>query len=431
MDDLTELALVKVPAITDVGIGEVAQLGNAAYSRIKSIAVVDDNPERRSAVARVLEDLKTNTYQPTLYPLSWIGNPQLLLEQGLDVVFVSVDCGWDAALETIEILHRDGSLSAIAYSQAPNDELLIRCMRSGVREFLKFPFAPGAIEEAFNRIASQNQPAPVTKIINGKSFLFLGAKGGSGVTTTACNFAVSLARDSKQSTLLIDLNLPLGDVALNLGIANEFSTLDALNGAGRLDPTFLMDLVVHHSSGLHVLAAPGKFARVPPADESIDKLIEVAMQTFDYVVVDAGCRMDLAGTKAFDLASTIYFVTQVSIPELRNANRFIVGAMPPYLNKLDVVVNRYAPTLLGAGIEVIERALTRPVKWRIPNDFEAVRSMQNTATPFVLTESKIQRAIQIMAKTASGSQQEETPRKKKPGLFGLRSRVEAPADSAA
>ena len=88
---------------------------------------------------------------------------------------------------------------------------------------------------------------------------FLGAKGGDGVTTLACNFAVSMAKESGQSTLLIDLDLPLGDAALNLGVVAEYSTINALQNAARLDSAFLSKLLVKHSSGVSVLAAPGKF----------------------------------------------------------------------------------------------------------------------------------------------------------------------------
>ena len=55
----------------------------------------------------------------------------------------------------------------------------------------------------------------------------------------ASNFAVALAKESGQKTLLIDLDLPLGDAALNLGIAAEFSAIDALQQADRLDAQFL------------------------------------------------------------------------------------------------------------------------------------------------------------------------------------------------
>ena len=72
--------------------------------------------------------------------------------------------------------------------------------------------------------------------------MFLSAKGGSGVTTLACNFAVSLAQESRQRTLLIDLNLPLGDAAINLGIKAEYSIVSAFQNSSRLDSNFLSPL---------------------------------------------------------------------------------------------------------------------------------------------------------------------------------------------
>ena len=58
---------------------------------------------------------------------------------------------------------------------------------------------------------------------------------------------------------------------------------------------FLSKLLIKHSSGLSVLAAPGKFPSTRPTNEAIDKLMTVARQEFDYVVVDVGrgwtCRI--------------------------------------------------------------------------------------------------------------------------------------------
>jgi pilus assembly protein CpaE len=72
-----------------------------------------------------------------------------------------------------------------------------------------------------------------------------------------------------------------------------------------------------------VLAAPGKFTEIKSTNDDIDKLLAIARQDFDFVVVDAGTRLDLADSQLFDQAATIYLVTQVSIPELRNSNRLV------------------------------------------------------------------------------------------------------------
>ena len=228
---------------------------------------------------------------------------------------------------------------------------------------------------------------------------------------------MALAQDPSQSTLLIDLDLPLGDAALNLGLVADFSTVNALQDSGRLDASFLAKLLIKHNSGLSVLAAPGKFPQYLASNESIDKLMSVARQDFDNVVVDVGSRLDLSGTALFREASTIYLVTQAGIPELRNSNRLISQFFTSGGPKLEIVINRYQPKALGVGDEHITKALTRPAQWKIPNDYAAVRRMQNTATPLVLEDSPISRIIKEMARSVTG--QPEAPVKKKGfNLFG-------------
>src|ERR1039458_7203981 len=114
--------------------------------------------------------------------------------------------------------------------------MVVRCMRAGAREYLTLPFKQSTMSEALDRAADTvHPPTRAEKRTHGRMLVFLGAKGGSGVTTVACNFAVALAQESGQSTLLIDLGLTMGDAALNLGIVAEYSTDNALLDSGRLD----------------------------------------------------------------------------------------------------------------------------------------------------------------------------------------------------
>jgi pilus assembly protein CpaE len=245
----------------------------------------------------------------------------------------------------------------------------------------------------------------------------MGAKGGAGATMVACNFAVALAKDTGEKTLLIDLDLPLGDAALNMGITAEFSTIDALNSVERLDGRFLDQLLVKHSSGVWVLAAPGRFLQYQASPEAIDWLLRVARKEFDNVVVDLGSKLDLMSTAAYKEASTFYLVTQSSIPELRNSNRLVQQFFGGTIPKLEIVINRYESRSLGVSEEHITKALTRPAQWKIPNDYASVRKMQIHATPLVLVDSAITRQIHLMVKSVSGA--EAAPAKKKGfKLFG-------------
>ena len=392
-------------------------ISNMDRVRGMSVAVVDPDFERGNIVSDSVCALRPRGVMPRVTRLADVGNPQVLKDQGIDAILIAVDRDKELALHTIEELCHAGTLSLMVYSEHSDEELLIGCMRAGVREFLHYPFTPDVLRDAFDRAANRDPLTPDTKKAMGKLFVFFGAKGGSGVTTAACNFAVSLAQEWKRNTLLIDLDLPLGDAALCLGVRNELSTLDALREANRLDSTYLAHLLSRHESGLRVLGAPGKYLRVPPPDESVNQLLTVACKSFDYVVVDGGSKLDLTDTRLFDLASIIFLVTQVGIAELRNSNRLITDCLQDYGSKVEIVLNRYTADMFGINDEAIEDALTRPAKWRIPNDFAAVRRMQHTAAP--LQDSSIQRAIKKMAAAASGLGEEKQDKKRRGGLRGL------------
>jgi pilus assembly protein CpaE len=381
-----------------------------------NIALIGPDSVSRTAAANALhqcQGAQVRDYND--YPAGLDDVPRLL-DQDHDVIIIDLDTNPEYALELVESICADGSATVMVYSGKADPELLVRCMRAGAREFLTPPFAQSTMAEALVRAAAR-RPATRTKKTSGKMFVFLGAKGGAGVTTLACNFAVAAAQDSGQSTLLIDLDLPLGDAALNLGIAAEYSTINALQDYSRLDAALLTKLLTKHSSGVSVLAAPGKFPQFHATNEAIDRLLAVARQGFDNVVVDVGSRLDLTGTALYKDASTIYLVTQAGIPELRNSNRVISQFFTAGGPKLEIVINRYEPRSLGVTEEHITKALTRPAQWKIPNDYSAVRRMQNTATPLALEDSPISRLIHDMARSVTG-QVKEQPKKKGFSLFG-------------
>jgi len=247
--------------------------------------------------------------------------------------------------------------------------------------------------------------------------VFFGVKGGVGVTTIASNFALLLARESGKKVLLIDLDLPLGDIALNLGLAGKYSTVDALDNATRLDWTFLSTLLHHYGDGLSVLGAPGHFMNMEINGKAIDKLVAVATENFDFVVVDSGSRLNFIETDLYRQASMVYMVTQTGIPELRNANR-LMGQFPKEGRPpLQIVINRYTASFHRLDEETVAKALTRPANWKIPNDYGTAFRTQNTASPLAFEDSPISKTILQMARAVCGIS--EIPEEKKRGLFAL------------
>ncbi len=154
------------------------------------------------------------------------------------------------------------------------------------------------------------------------------------------------------------------------------------------------------------------------SDQAIEKLLSVARQDFDYVVVDAGSSVGSTCKALFKGASMVYLITQVSISGLRNSNRVISEFFSSNGSpEIEIVLNRFLPRSLGIDEENITKALTRPVQWKIPSDYLAARRAQNTATPLAMEDSPISQMIRQMARTACGLP--ATPDKKKRfALFG-------------
>jgi pilus assembly protein CpaE len=220
------------------------------------------------------------------------------------------------------------------------------------------------------------------------------------------NFAVALTKESTGGVVLVDLHPQLGEVALSLGLVPRFSIVDALVNAGRLDTDFLSTLLTKHDSGLAVLASPLEHGSGASRslERGAEKLFRILREEFAFVVVDAVPCTAHTPDPLFEVADSIYLVTESNLPALRNARRMI-----SYLGEkkwdrgLEVVLNRFNSRMVEIDEPSTAKALARPVDWKIPNDYMAVRGAQNLGTPLVRQENtSVSRAVREMANAACG-----------------------------
>lgn len=385
-------------------------------TNVLSVALIGPEEVRRREIAAAVSGPQANIVREfRAYPE--LDDVPQILDSGYNVIIIDLDSDPEHALDLVESICSNGQATVMVYSIHQNPDMLMRCMRAGAREYLAAPFTQNSIAEALVRASVRRPAARAPKKALGRLFVFTGAKGGSGVTTIATNFAVALAQASEQSTVLIDLDMPLGAAALDLGITAQFSTADALQNLGRMDSNFFSRLLVKHSSGLSVLPAPDKYSPITVTNEAVEKLLGVARLDFDFVVVDAGAASGEAYTSLIEAASTVYMITQVSITELRNSNRIIQEFFATRATKLQIVLNRFTPRSLVIDEENIAKALTLAPSWKIPSDYPAVRRAQNSATPLVAGDSTISHVIRRMARQACGLPPQEE-KKKRFGIFG-------------
>jgi pilus assembly protein CpaE len=380
-----------------------------------SVGFIGPNDANRLAITRELSGPEVGVLRDYYrYP-----NPDevpALVAESHDVVLIDLDTDPEKALELVSTVSSDRVTTVMVYSANANQNLMLRSLQSGAQEFLSVPVAPGALSGAMTRAAARRPASSRIDGSLGELFVFVGVKGGVGVTLLATNFALLMAQESGKKTLLIDLDLPLGDIALNLGLTGKYSTVDALQNASRLDTNFLSHLLQSYQE-LSVLAAPGHFVNVVSNDRAIDKLIALARREFDYVVVDSGSRLNFVETDLYKDAEAIYMVVQTGVPELRNANRLVgqfpIGGSP----KLQMVINRYTNSFRGIDEKTISNALTRPPDWKIPNDYVTAFRTQSTAKPLALENSPISKILREMARSACGLKEATVEKKRR--VFGI------------
>jgi pilus assembly protein CpaE len=395
------------------------QGSDSPIKSLLSIALIGPDEDRRRAFMNVLAGRQSTEIQEiTSYPTNLDDVPQTVASR-FDVIIIDADCDPDFVFDLVARICSTSNASVMCYSAESDVKQAVRFMRAGAREYFTLPLIPAEVAGALTRASIPQASSTIVQAPKtaGQVFIFLGTKGGCGVTTIAANFAISVFTETNQSTLLIDLGQPLGDAGLNLGMIANYSTANALREHSRLDGSFLNTLITKHETGLSVLAAPSEFPKELPPIEAYERLIAVARQSYHYVVLDLGSRVDLMDSSLFDESSTVFLVTQVGISELRNANRFISQYFGLRGRSLQIVLNRYTANMLLFDDSQITKALTRPAHWKIPDDYSTARRTLATATPIALEDSSIAVEIRSMARSACGLP-EEKKRKKGFSLFG-------------
>ncbi len=118
------------------------------------------------------------------------------------------------------------------------------------------------------------------------------------------------------------------------------------------------------------------------------------------------------------MANVIYLVTQLDIPSLHSARRFISYIQETGERRIEVVVNRYDPRRTEFDEEPCAKALGLATEWKIPNDYAAAHRAANTGNPLILEKSALAQALRALARSACGKPLQPTRKKGTWGLFG-------------
>jgi len=372
-------------------------------------AVLSDDDALRRQVTRLLRDGRT--------PVSVADEGRGATSAAADLVIVDGRHDLRTAIGEVERCRAASpSASIFLLANETSADLILQSMRAGANEFLTWPLADAALEEAVQRSSSRRGAAGGSAGSLASIVTFIGAKGGVGTTTLAVNCGVELA-GKKKSTVMVDLKQGLGDVALFLGVRSRYSLVDALDAASRLDREFLNGLVAKHVSGVELLPGSDQFERPSGNDgPTIEHVLRLLSARYEYAVVDAGAQITACGLAAMYMSEVIGVVINPDVPSIRAGQRIIerISEMGSCGERVRVLLNRAAAPY-PIPLAQIEEALGQRVQLTFPPDYRTVATALNSGVPLTFSDNS-DMAEQFKRLTALILNPQATP--EKPGRKG-------------
>jgi pilus assembly protein CpaE len=370
------------------------------------MAVVSADPAFRSTIAEVLQlhaematvvadlSMSASALNAVSIDRVQVDNPE--------VVLIDLNGDPSAGMRMVRLLGDSApTRTLIATGPALAPELLLEGMKAGIAEYLPAPVDAHDLADALRRAARRlGRGGAYAQSANGRIITFVGAKGGTGVTTATANAALQLHHDTKGRTLVVDFNLEGGNLAVAMGLKPRYSIIDLFENFHRVDESLLSSLVVEHESGVHVLPAPLLPEAVPavPADQTRAAL-RLLRRHYDLIIIDLARPYTEYGRAIIDNSDTVFLVLVPDVLAIHGAKRLL-----PLIHKgvqardghVEVVLNRVSGEDQVGESDVAD-ALHVPVKHLLRRDDSAVLESLNLGKPVTMNGKRSRYAKDIKA----------------------------------
>lgn len=232
---------------------------------------------------------------------------------------------------------------------------------------------------------------------HGKLIVVVSPKGGSGKTTVAVNVATAIAQVAPNRTLLIDFDCQFGDVATTLGMSPE-RTLTDLGNLPQLDATSVKLFMTRDSTGsLLVLPSSGSPEEADLIDkEFAERLLDIVMYEFDYIVVDTSAGIDERSLAAIGCASDLVLIASMDVASVRNLIKELqlLDRLGNPSHARHFVLNRVS-TDSGLKVDDIVDAVGLPLSGQIPTS-SLLLKRSNSGQVVVLSDPDSVEAIGLI-----------------------------------
>jgi pilus assembly protein CpaE len=290
------------------------------------VLVIDDEPINHQLVARALEPLQCQ--------LSFAENGKDGVSKARstkpDVIITDVMMPDITGYEVTRILRREPEFAVtpilILTAQSGLQDKL-KSFEAGADDHLTKPFDAAElavrVTSLLRRVeAAQTSRTDALQVKEGARMIAVHSlRGGTGSSTMAVNLAVGLLTLWKSPTILLDLTVTAGQVALMLNMTLRRTWADIAGyEPGELDMDMLDSIIGHHDSGLSFIASP-----TFPSDaemlrgETFETALGLIKGQYEYVIMDLPHDFSQPALQALDVADVILMVVSPDMASIRAA----------------------------------------------------------------------------------------------------------------
>ncbi|HSW46953.1 MAG TPA: response regulator [Phycisphaerae bacterium] len=299
------------------------------------------------------------------------------------------------------------NVSILGVSRRTDPQTIIAAMRAGCNQFVTWPVDVKDLVEAVERIRSSR----VQTVQVSKRICVIGASGGAGATTLACNLGIELGQLSSRRCALVDMNLEFGDVCSSFDCSPSYTITDVCRGGVEIDRLLLGKAMHELPCHVSILGSPRKIQDAHEIiPESIPNMLKVMAGMYPFVVVDLPRMYAYMSAAALEDADYVLIVTQLGVPFIRNATRILNCLLSMGVNdkRIEVVLNRCNSAVDKITPEDVEQHFRRPIFAMVPNDYQRIKAALDLGHMLVANASSgpARAAIQVMARKIAGMEAE-------------------------
>lgn len=354
-------------------------------SNVLRLAIVDPNDNARTQLKNMLLGMDIVWLEAECSRYEFFAD--VIGQTKPDIGVVGVDSNPEKALKLLEQVREIAPECALlVVSSSTDGQLILKAMRSGAKEFLTLPVKVEDLVGALDRISAAKFGTGDGRGRTCHVIAVCGATGGVGSTSLAVNLGSVLAKEERNSVVLCDLDLALGDADVFLDAIPDYTLVDVAQNVSRLDFTLLKRSLTKHASGLYLLPRPVQLQdsqHISPDD--LTRVLGLLKASFTHMILDLSKSYTAIDSVALKSAKDILLVTQLDLPCLRNVVRLMLSFNEDEAikDKVKIVVNRVGLDSGAISLKKAQETMGREIFWQLPNDYKTMVEVRNNGVPLI------------------------------------------------